>query len=111
MEGAGEDGRLPPGSDLGQAKQQIPPPADLLAEEDERRDDHAYQDVEKAADQAGTEPRKANDPERSGDAEAQRSDQHRPEDSDQQTSTPSRMKPDTRQDGTSLTLGERQPPW
>ena len=106
VEEAGEDGRLPPGGDLGQAKQQIPPPTDLLAEEDKRRDDQANEDVETAADRDGTKAREANDPERGGDAEAQRSDQHRSEDSDQQASSPSRMKPDVAQDGPSLTAGD-----
>src|SRR5215210_1371410 len=106
MTGAGEDGRDPGGGDHGQAKEQIPPPTDLLAEEDKCGDDRAYADVKKAAHQAGTKPRKANDAERSGDAEAQGSDQHRSEDSDQQASTPPRMKPDGREDGTSLAPGD-----
>ena len=103
---AGEDGRLPPGSDLGQAKEQIPPPTDLFAEEDKRRDDHANEDVETAADRDGAKARKANDPERGGDTEAQGSDQHRYDNSNQQASSPPRMKSDSRQDGASLTAGD-----
>src|SRR5215210_7671468 len=115
MAGAGEDGRDSRGGDLGQAKQQISPPTDLLPEEQDRRDDRADDDVENAAAQAGTEARKANDPEGSGDAEAHSTDQHWPGDSDQQASSPSRMESDRRHDGTSLTArygkrqGEREP--
>src|SRR5918993_1073937 len=105
MTGASEDGRDPRGGDLGKAEEQVAAPTDLLAEEDEGRDDRSYQDVEKAADQAGTEPRKPNDAERSGDAEAQGSDQYWSEDSDQEAATPPRMKPDGRQDGPSLAPG------
>ena len=95
-----------PDGDLGQPKEQIPPPTDLLAEKDDRGDGRADEDVKSAADRDGTEARKANDPERGGDAEAQRSDQHRPDDSNQQASSPSRMKSDCRQDGPSLTAGD-----
>src|SRR5215210_5129257 len=115
MEGAGKDGRDPRGGDLGQAKEQIPPPTDLLAEEDNRRDERAHDEIENATGQAGTEARKANDPEGSGHAEAHSTDQHRPDDSDQQASSPSRMESDRRHDGTSLTArygkrqGEREP--
>ena len=94
MEEAGEDGRDPRRGDLGQAKQQIPAPTDLFAEEDKRRDDQANEDVETAADRDGAKAWEADDPERGGDAEADGSDQYRSEDSDQQASSPSRMKPD-----------------
>ena len=62
MEGTGYERRTPPRGELSHAKQQVAAPADLLAEEDDRENDHGYGEVENARPKPGPRPEKRTTP-------------------------------------------------
>jgi hypothetical protein len=54
MENTGQESRATPCGQFGQPEEQVAPPADLLAEQDEREDDDAEGKVKNAAAKART---------------------------------------------------------
>jgi hypothetical protein len=71
VEGASQERRPPPRRELSHAKEQVAPPADLLAEQDDREDDRGDGEAENAAAEAGTQAGKSDHPESGRDAKAQ----------------------------------------
>jgi hypothetical protein len=65
--------------------EQMTPPADLSAEEDDREDDDGHDDVENGPAEARRQACKLDYPEGGRDAEAQSNDCRRSEDADEQT--------------------------